>query len=65
MNDTFTDNLDGTVELSVCDNADGQNIIVNLDATADADNLDSVGIALSADQAFALADVLRTYAAGI
>lgn len=61
MNDTFIDNIDQTVTLSVCDNADGENIIVNLDA----DNLDSVGIALSADQAFALADVLRTYAAGV
>lgn len=61
MNDTFVDNIDQTVTLSVCDNADGQNIIVNLDA----DNTDSVGIALSAEQAFALADVLRTYAAGV
>lgn len=61
MNDTFMDNIDGTVELSVCDNADGENIIVNLDA----DNLDSVGIALSAEQAFALADVLRMYATGV
>lgn len=61
MNDTFTDNIDGTVELSVCDNGDGENIIVNLDA----DNMDSMGIALSAEQAYALADVLRMYAAGV
>lgn len=61
MNDTFVDNIDQSVELSVCDNGDGENIIVNLDA----DNLDCVGIALSAEQAYALADVLRTYAAGI
>ena len=57
----YIDNLDATVTLSVCDNADGENIIVNLDS----DNLDSIGIALSAAQVFALIDELRILAAGI
>lgn len=61
MNDTFIDSIDQSVTLSVCDNADGENIIVNLDA----DNMDSIGIALSAHQAYILADVLRMYAAGV
>lgn len=61
MNDTFVDNIDATVTLSVCDNVDGENIVVNLDA----DNMDGIGIALSADQARDLADVLLTYAASV
>ena len=59
--DGYVDNIDATVTLSVCDNADGENIIVNLDA----DNLDSIGIALNAAQVFALIDDLRILAAGI
>ena len=58
---SYIDNIDATVTLSVCDNADGENIIVNLDT----DSLDSVGIALSAAQVFALIDELRILAAGI
>ena len=57
----YIDNLDATVTLSIWDNCDGENIIVNLDA----DNLDEVGIALSAAQVFALIDELRVLAAGI
>ena len=57
----YIDNIDATVTLSVCDNCDGENIVVNLDAY----NLDSVGIALSAAQVFALIDELRILAAGI
>ena len=59
--DGYVDNIDATVTLSVCDNADGENIIVNLDA----DNLDPVGIALSTAQVFALIDDLRILASGI
>ena len=59
--DGYADNIDASVTLSVCDNADGENVIVNLDAG----NLDSIGIALSAEQVFALIDDLRTLAAGI
>ena len=57
----YIDNIDATVMLSVCDNCDGENIVLNLDA----DNLESVGIALSAAQVFALIDELRILAAGI
>ena len=57
----YIDNFDAKVTLSVCDNCDGENIILNLDA----DNLDSIGIALSAAQVFALIDELRILAAGI
>ena len=59
--DGYVDNIDATVTLSVCDNEDGENIIINLDS----DNLDAVGIALSAAQVFALIDDLRILAAGI
>ena len=57
----YVDNIDATVTLSVCDNADGEHIIINLDT----DNLDSIGIALNAAQVFALIDELRILAAGI
>ena len=57
----YIDNIDATVTLSVCDNADGENIVLNLDS----DILDSIGIALSAAQVFALIDELRILAAGI
>ena len=59
--DGYADNIDASVTLSVCDNEDGENIIVNLDT----EMLDSIGIALNAAQVFALIDDLRTLAAGI
>ena len=59
--DYLIDNVDATVMLEVCDNADGENIIVNLTS----DEFGSVGIALSAEQVFTLVDELRMLAAGI
>ena len=57
----YVDNIDATVTLRVFDNADGENILINLDAGI----LDLVGIALSTAQVFALIDELRILAAGI
>ena len=57
----YIDNIDATVTLIVWDNADGENIVVNLKG----DSSDSIGIALSAEQVFALIDELRILAAGI
>ena len=57
----YLDNIDGTVALSICDNADGENIVINLET----DTWHSVGIALSAEQVFALIDDLRILAAGL
>ena len=54
--DGYVDNIDAKVTLSICDNCDGENIIINLG---------SVDIALSAAQVFALTDELRILAAGI
>ena len=59
--DGYVDNIDATVTLSICDNCDGDNIIINLAL----EHLGSVGIALSAAQVFALTDDLRILAAGI
>lgn len=59
--DGYVDNIDASVTLSVCDNADGENVIVNLDS----DNFESIGIALNAAQVFALVDELRILAAGL
>lgn len=63
----YVDNIDATVTLTVCDNADGENIILNLDTdTLDTIGIaESIGIALSAAQVFALVDELRVLAAGI
>ena len=57
----YIDNFDATVTLSVWDNADGENIVVNLNSEI----FGSIGIALSAAQVFALTDDLRILAAGI
>ena len=57
----YIDNIDATVTLSVCDNADGENILLVLAL----EHLGSVGIALNAAQVFALIDDLRILAAGI
>ena len=57
----YIDNIDATVTLSVCDNEDGENILLVLAL----EHLGSVGIALSAAQVFALIDDLRILAAGI
>lgn len=57
----YIDNIDATVTLIVWDNADGENIVVNLKG----DSSVSIGIALSAAQVFALIDELRILAAGI
>ena len=57
----YIDNIDATVTLSVCDNEDGENIVVNLNSEI----FGSIGIALSAAQVFALTDDLRILAAGI
>ena len=57
----YIDNIDATVTLSVCDNEDGENILLVLAL----EHLGSVGIALNATQVFALIDDLRILAAGI
>lgn len=60
MEDTFTCNIDGATILDVCDNADGENVILTI-----VENVDSLSVALSADQARALAYALNVYAAGV
>lgn len=62
MEDTFTCNIDGQTTLEVCDNADGENILVS---THNKHNGALLVIALSADQARALAYALNVYAAGV
>lgn len=61
FDDTFTDAIDDTVTAEVIDNADGEHIIVNLFA----DDETAVGIALTADDARRMAEVLLTLAAGL
>lgn len=62
-NDNFACAIDGdALQLSANDNADGRHIIVNIDY---ADGSNGLGIALTADQAYALADLLNTLAAGV
>lgn len=59
--DTFTDAIDATVTAEVIDNGDGEHIIVNLMSDAHG----SVGIALDAESAEAMAHALLTLAAGL
>lgn len=59
--DQFTDAIDDTVTAEVIDNGDGRHIIVNLFTDGDT----AVGIALTADQANRMAEVLLTLAAGL
>ena len=57
----FDDAIDDTVTSEVIDNADGEHLVLNLmhdDGTV-------LGIALTPDQADAMAEALRTVAAGI
>lgn len=51
----FTDAMDGTVELDVTDNGDGQHVILNVIGDTDA-----LGIALTYEQCHELADLLHT-----
>ena len=64
MEDSFTDNIDARNVLDVCDNADGENILVTITAPS-MNDMDNLTIALSADQARALAYALNVYAAGV
>lgn len=66
--DQFRDALDDTVTAEVIDNGDGKHVIVNLYADGDYSNVSgdtAVGIALTADQANRMAEVLMTLAAGL
>lgn len=56
-NGMFVDAMDGTLSLDVCDNADGQHVILNLVA----DSGDALGIALTYAQIHELADHLHTF----
>lgn len=54
-NGMFIDAIDGTVTMDVCDNGDGQHVIVNLITDTNA-----IGIALTYEQIHELADHLHT-----
>lgn len=55
----FTDAMDGTVELDVTDNGDGQHVILNVIRNVIGDT-DALGIALTYEQCHELADLLHT-----
>lgn len=67
--DQFQDAIDDTVTAEVIDNGDGEHIIVNLfgeSVDADGTKVETcVGIALTADDANRMAEVLLTLAAGL
>jgi hypothetical protein len=58
--DTFLDAIDGTVTAELNDNGDGTHVIVNL-MTDDG----GLGIALTREDAEAMAEALRILAAGL
>lgn len=61
MEDTFIDAMDGTVTAEINDNADGEFIILSLLS----DEHGSVGMAINAEQAQAMAYTLNVLAAGL
>lgn len=63
--DQFTDAIDDTVTAEVIDNGDGKHIIVNLTGEDYMGEITAVGIALTADDANRMAEVLLTLAAGL
>jgi hypothetical protein len=60
--DQFQDAIDDTVTAEVIDNGDGEHVIVNLFTDG---GVTCVGIALTADDANRMAEVLLTLAAGL
>lgn len=66
MQESFSDAMGDPCTLDVNDNADGRHIVVSLNGDNDnGDSNVSWSIALTADQANALAETLLTLAAGI
>lgn len=64
--DTFNDAMDDTVSAEVIDNHDGKHVIVNLTGEPyNGGEPVAIGIALTADDANRMAEILQALAAGL